>query len=229
MLARQLQAQEDAAAVSLYGQRSRGGAPSRQRQQGPRSRHHHTPYEQHSAWGVPEAQMHSHLRPGWTSPQMHPWDLAAQNGHFTPPIPPEPPFMLLRGGVNGRHAGAIEQVIGQLMGNHNGHPMPFAFPSEEDLSQHGMHPESINANTTTMRYGDGPSTASNSRPRSADSTSARPADAAENRCAVCLDQFGSGDQLRVLPCMHRYHRACIDQWLVRSPACPVCKHVVGPS
>merc|ERR1712232_111508 len=129
----------------------------------------------------------------------------------------------------------IEQVIGQLIGNHQGHPMPFAFPPEEDVPQHGMHPEAINAHTTTMRYGDAPASVSTSSRRhknaDRDSTDAREscsAGTSENRCAVCLEQFGSGEQLRVLPCMHRYHRACIDQWLVRSPACPVCKHVVGP-
>ena len=29
----------------------------------------------------------------------------------------------------------------------------------------------------------------------------------------------------MLPCKHRYHVACIDQWLSsRKPLCPICKH-----
>eukprot|EP00930_Biecheleria_cincta_P071204 TRINITY_DN58724_c0_g1_i1.p1 TRINITY_DN58724_c0_g1~~TRINITY_DN58724_c0_g1_i1.p1 ORF type:complete len:235 (+),score=41.39 TRINITY_DN58724_c0_g1_i1:67-771(+) len=47
---------------------------------------------------------------------------------------------------------------------------------------------------------------------------------AEQKCTVCLDNFTHGDELRMLPCTHRYHRKCIDKWLARSPACPVCKH-----
>jgi len=43
-------------------------------------------------------------------------------------------------------------------------------------------------------------------------------------CGVCLVDFDNGDQLRVLPCGHRFHRECIDHWLLNSSTvCPVDK------
>jgi len=66
----------------------------------------------------------------------------------------------------------------------------------------------------------------NGRPtsESLESTSRGLAEASEdNKCMVCFEIFASGDALRSLPCLHKYHRRCIDEWLSRSPHCPICK------
>lgn len=43
------------------------------------------------------------------------------------------------------------------------------------------------------------------------------------KCAVCLEEFSEGCQLRRLPCTHRFHADCIAQWLTQKACCPVCQ------
>ena len=61
----------------------------------------------------------------------------------------------------------------------------------------------------------------------------------EEECSICLVAYTPGDELRDLPCRHCFHRACIDEWLLRKnrpletgsqvvhrlPMCPLCKAV----
>ena len=44
-------------------------------------------------------------------------------------------------------------------------------------------------------------------------------------CSICHDDFCDGDAVRLLPCNHYHHVACVDKWLLdasRAPACPLC-------
>jgi len=44
------------------------------------------------------------------------------------------------------------------------------------------------------------------------------------QCMVCLEPMDAGEQVRTLPCMHVFHRDCIDRWLSepgRLPRCPI--------
>lgn len=45
-------------------------------------------------------------------------------------------------------------------------------------------------------------------------------------CVICMGDFSIGEHLRILPCMHSYHRDCIDDWLMRSFTCPSCMEPV---
>lgn len=51
----------------------------------------------------------------------------------------------------------------------------------------------------------------------------RPDSTSENvECTICTDPFRAGDMLRRLPCLHTFHRTCIDEWFQRSRKCPIC-------
>ncbi|CAH8630896.1 unnamed protein product [Schistosoma margrebowiei] len=41
-------------------------------------------------------------------------------------------------------------------------------------------------------------------------------------CIICMNDLKLGDEVRYLPCLHTYHRICIDEWLMRSFSCPTC-------
>ena len=48
-------------------------------------------------------------------------------------------------------------------------------------------------------------------------------------CVICLDSFHVGDVVRRLPCLHQYHRHCIDTWFslqhtIYQCECPICHH-----
>jgi hypothetical protein len=42
-------------------------------------------------------------------------------------------------------------------------------------------------------------------------------------CNVCLGPYEVGEDVRTLPCLHQFHKDCIDNWLRRRAVCPICK------
>ncbi|KAF4340476.1 e3 ubiquitin ligase sdir1 [Fusarium beomiforme] len=48
-------------------------------------------------------------------------------------------------------------------------------------------------------------------------------------CSICTEDFKVGEDVRVLPCKHQYHPACIDPWLINvSGTCPLCRYDLRP-
>lgn len=49
-------------------------------------------------------------------------------------------------------------------------------------------------------------------------------------CSICTEDFERGQDIRVLPCDHKFHPACIDPWLLNvSGTCPLCRIDLRPT
>eukprot|EP00440_Ansanella_granifera_P011419 gb/GFBE01012389.1/.p1 GENE.gb/GFBE01012389.1/~~gb/GFBE01012389.1/.p1 ORF type:complete len:305 (+),score=51.00 gb/GFBE01012389.1/:1-915(+) len=82
------------------------------------------------------------------------------------------------------------------------------------LPNAGVEQEVVESRTGTMTFNEA------NMPRS----DTGPQDDSERQCMVCLERFQDGENLRILPCLHRYHLGCVDRWLKENRHCPVCKH-----
>lgn len=47
--------------------------------------------------------------------------------------------------------------------------------------------------------------------------------AVATQCSICLDNMVAGAEVRTLPCMHTFHRKCIERWIMTPgpPRCPI--------
>lgn len=48
----------------------------------------------------------------------------------------------------------------------------------------------------------------------------------QNCCSICLDGYEHNNRVRILGCGHCYHVQCVDKWLMKRNACPMCSRVV---
>ncbi|KZF22784.1 hypothetical protein L228DRAFT_135944 [Xylona heveae TC161] len=49
-------------------------------------------------------------------------------------------------------------------------------------------------------------------------------------CSICTDEFVKGQDIRVLPCNHKFHPECVDPWLLNvSGTCPLCRIDLRPT
>ncbi|KAF2678411.1 hypothetical protein K458DRAFT_376713 [Lentithecium fluviatile CBS 122367] len=48
-------------------------------------------------------------------------------------------------------------------------------------------------------------------------------------CSICTEDFEKGQDIRVLPCNHKFHPDCVDPWLLNvSGTCPLCRVDLRP-
>ena len=58
------------------------------------------------------------------------------------------------------------------------------------------------------------------------------ATSAGTQCIICLEKMEAGNEVRTLPCMHFFHRVCIDKWISMpgAPAkCPIDHAEIDPA
>jgi hypothetical protein len=47
-------------------------------------------------------------------------------------------------------------------------------------------------------------------------------------CSICQDTFNPNDIIKILPCKHFFHKACIAEWLTKyHHICPLCRRSTG--
>ncbi|UJR16614.1 hypothetical protein I4U23_003514 [Adineta vaga] len=45
----------------------------------------------------------------------------------------------------------------------------------------------------------------------------------DDKCAICLSKYKTGETMKRLRCDHYFHAECIDPWLKTSVQCPICR------
>mmetsp|Transcript_11971 Transcript_11971/g.20216 ORF Transcript_11971/g.20216 Transcript_11971/m.20216 type:complete len:264 (-) Transcript_11971:711-1502(-) len=49
----------------------------------------------------------------------------------------------------------------------------------------------------------------------------------DHECYICLSEYCEGETIRILPCKHEFHAACVDKWLKEvHRVCPLCRSSV---
>jgi len=57
-------------------------------------------------------------------------------------------------------------------------------------------------------------------------TKAAPTSEEEETCSICRENLKRFQSIRTLPCVHKFHKKCVDNWLRYEMFCPNCRTVV---
>ncbi|KAF2144914.1 uncharacterized protein K452DRAFT_305872 [Aplosporella prunicola CBS 121167] len=103
--------------------------------------------------------------------------------------------------------------------------------AEHKSGEAGQEAPTAPASTTTAADGDAVTPGAGAGAGVAAASTAPTTDEADSQgCTICTDDFERGQDIRVLPCDHKFHPACIDPWLLNvSGTCPLCRIDLHPA
>jgi len=100
-----------------------------------------------------------------------------------------------------------------------------AAPTETTPQQEGTtttQPKSLPVETAAVPSGMGAAQEGSKKEDQEAAAATTPPKEGELGCSICTEDFTTGEDVRVLPCKHKYHPACIDPWLLNvSGTCPL--------
>lgn len=114
--------------------------------------------------------------------------------------------------------------------------LPVKPPASSDIEMNAGAAQTPDANSadSTNKAATGELTTSDStsdRAQAAIATSNPDGTDAEGHlgCSICTEDFEKGEEVRVLPCNHKFHPDCVDPWLLNvSGTCPLCRIDLRP-
>lgn len=45
-------------------------------------------------------------------------------------------------------------------------------------------------------------------------------------CSICLENYKTDELLTILPCIHSFHKLCLDVWIRSHTTCPICRETI---